>query len=195
MRWAVIVHTKSSCPVTDARRELSNESGHSWQTGCESWNRAVNQAILADHRITDVFVSTFSSAYSWTSVPGDPLAKPATDGFQSVWRRWVAAGKSVHVLADVPRTAGNPIPTCLFEHRVQPQLCALPRREAVTDDVAVDAARAMHNDAVSVVDLTAEFCDATTCYARIGNVIVYRDRSHLSVEYSRLLAPYVIAQL
>lgn len=44
---------------------------------------------------------------------------------------------------------------------------------------------------VRLVDLSDEFCDNKRCYAVVGNVIVYRDYSHLSKEYSTLLAPYL----
>jgi hypothetical protein len=45
---------------------------------------------------------------------------------------------------------------------------------------------------VRLIDLTDQFCDARRCYAVIGNVIVYRDYSHLSREYSLLMSPYLL---
>ena len=42
-----------------------------------------------------------------------------------------------------------------------------------------------------LLDLTDQFCDSRWCYAVVGDVIVYRDYSHLSDEYSALLAPYL----
>jgi peptidoglycan/LPS O-acetylase OafA/YrhL len=193
--WDVVVHTKGSCPVSDARRVLPAETGHDGQARCEAWNRAVDQAVLGDPRITGVFVAAYSSAYTWTSVPGHPLAHPSTDGFRAVWARWTAAGKSVFVLTDVPRTAGGPVPACLALHAQSPQRCAVSRSRALPADAQVEAARTMDDVRVHVLDLTSQFCDARRCYARIGDVVVYRDRTHLSVEYARLLAPYVRAQL
>jgi hypothetical protein len=38
-------------------------------------------------------------------------------------------------------------------------------------------------------DLTALFCTAARCPAIVGNTLVYRDKVHLTLEYSRLLAP------
>ncbi|MGH3628494.1 MAG: SGNH hydrolase domain-containing protein [Sciscionella sp.] len=48
---------------------------------------------------------------------------------------------------------------------------------------------------MELVDLTDQFCDAHRCYAQIGSVIVYRDKSHMSREYSTALAPYIAQQL
>jgi len=193
--WDVVVHTKGSCPASDARRVVSTETGRDWQAACERWNQAVDESILGDPRITDVFVGTHSSLYAWTSPPDKVLARPSLDGFTSMWRRWLAAGKRIHVIADVPTMSGDPIPSCVALHSGNPEKCAVPRKPGLPRDVAVDAARDMHDPRVQVIDLTAEFCDAARCYARVGDVIVYRDRTHVSVEYSRLLAPYVREQL
>ena len=46
-----------------------------------------------------------------------------------------------------------------------------------------------------MVDLTDLFCDATTCFSQVGDVIVYKDRSHVSNDYARLLAPFVDQRL
>ncbi|WP_157210003.1 SGNH hydrolase domain-containing protein [Nocardioides aequoreus] len=42
-----------------------------------------------------------------------------------------------------------------------------------------------------LIDLTAQICDAAWCYPVVGDVIVYRDGSHLSAEYATMLAPYL----
>ena len=38
-------------------------------------------------------------------------------------------------------------------------------------------------------DLTELFCTADRCPVIVGNTLVYLDGSHLTLEYSRLLAP------
>ena len=48
---------------------------------------------------------------------------------------------------------------------------------------------------IPVVDLTDLFCDLGTCFSQVGDVIVYRDRSHLSIEYARMLAPFLDSRL
>ena len=40
-------------------------------------------------------------------------------------------------------------------------------------------------------DLTALFCTADRCPVIVGNTLVYLDKSHLTFEYSRLLAPVI----
>lgn len=193
--WRVIGHTKGSCPMSDARRVLESESSDERAVLCDEFNAQVDKAILADPAITDVFVTGFSSAYEWESPAGQTFADPAIEGYQSVWKRWLAAGKRVHVIRDVPGTGGKAIPSCLSLAEGEAERCATPRSAALTEDVAVAAATAMKDPKVSVIDLTPQFCDADTCYAQLGNVIVYRDTSHLSIEFARLLAPHVARQL
>jgi hypothetical protein len=40
-------------------------------------------------------------------------------------------------------------------------------------------------------DLTDLFCTTARCPVIIGNTLVYQDEGHLTIEYSRLLAPVV----
>lgn len=193
--WRVIVMTKSSCPLTTARRGLPSEATDARQRSCETWNAAALAALRQNRTITKVFVSAFSSAYTWSSRPGHPLAAPAVDGYREAWTSLEAAGKQVVVLADVPRTNGQVIPTCLSLHSATPLRCALRREAATPEDATVSAARQAPVPAVTVVDLTAQFCDVQWCYPQVGGVIVYRDKTHLSRDYATLLAPYVAQAL
>ncbi len=54
---------------------------------------------------------------------------------------------------------------------------------------------AAEDDRVRLVRLDDRFCDAETCYPVVGDMIVYRDFSHLSAEYSAALAPWIRAEL
>ena len=40
-------------------------------------------------------------------------------------------------------------------------------------------------------DLTALFCTAEGCPVVVGNALVYRDDSHLTIGYAQMLAPVV----
>lgn len=193
--WRVVGHTKGSCPMSDARRVIESETSDERQSLCDEFNAQVDRAILADPAIKDVFVTSFSSDYTWASPDGRSFTDPGIEGFQSVWKRWADAGKRIHVIRDVPGTGGRAIPDCIALADGDPSRCATPRSEALPEDTAVTAATAMRDPRVTVIDLSPQFCDADTCYAQLGNVIVYRDKSHLSIEFARLLAPYLIREL
>jgi hypothetical protein len=46
-----------------------------------------------------------------------------------------------------------------------------------------------------VVDPVPWFCTPTTCPVVVGNILVYRDDSHISMPYVRLLAPLLAERL
>jgi hypothetical protein len=48
---------------------------------------------------------------------------------------------------------------------------------------------------VQFIDMTPYFCDGRKCPPVIGNVIVYRDDSHITAAYSRTLAPMLARKL
>jgi hypothetical protein len=67
---------------------------------------------------------------------------------------------------------------------------AFPKGTAITH-----AAAAFKAPGFTRIPLRNEFCDAKLCYPQLGAVIVYRDYSHISAEYSRALAPFVDRRL
>ncbi len=191
--WKVVTFTKSSCPFTLARRTLPEETDPSLRERCERFNDEVLRRLVNRKDIDTVFVSAFSSAYDWVQRPGHRVADPATDGFRLLWRRLVTANKQVVVLHDVPRVKDQVnTPDCLAEHDNDPQACATTRSEGLVADVEAEAARRGAPRGVRLLDLTDLICDQRSCYPVVGDVIVYRDYSHLSAEYATLLAPYLL---
>ncbi len=95
------------------------------------------------------------------------------------------------MLADVPRTTGENVPTCLAAHPDDLMQCTVPREDALPGDVQAAAVEAAADPQVRLIDLTSAFCDDETCYPVVGDVVAYRDYSHLSAEYARLLAPRI----
>ncbi|KGN41115.1 hypothetical protein N801_09090 [Knoellia aerolata DSM 18566] len=190
--WKVVVHTKGSCPSTDALRVLDVETSDERQESCAAYNAAVDEAILGDESISMVIASSFTRAYRWEGLGGATGAEAGKAGFSRRYDRWVDAGKDVRVISDVPATSGELVPGCIAANPTAPEKCAVPRGTAVVEDLAVTAARAAD---IPVIDLTDLFCDQTSCYARVGDVIVYKDSSHLSTEYSTMLATHVEVRL
>ncbi|MFP5333974.1 MAG: acyltransferase family protein [Actinomycetes bacterium] len=189
--WKVLTMTRSSCPFSSARRILDGEQTEDPQVRCEAWVDNARAALLADEGITDVVVTSYSTAYDWTSRPGTHLDDPGPDGFASLWADLIAAGKRVVVIAAVPRTFGENVPSCLAQNPDDLLSCAVPRDRALPGDVMLQAAERLDDPALRVVDLSDRFCDDSMCYPVVGNVIVYRDFSHLSAEYASLLVPYL----
>lgn len=194
--WRVLTYSKASCPVTTALRVLGNEKTPQNQLDCQAWVQHLNETLKANTSISAIFTASFSSAYTFKSADGVPLANPAVDGFTSMWAGWQAAGKQVVAFDDVPRTNGQYIPTCLAKNPGDVMKCALPVSKAIPATMNITrAAEKMSAHGVIQINLRNEFCDDAWCYPVVGSMIVYRDYSHLSKEYSKALAPYIDGQL
>lgn len=193
--WRVVVYTKSSCPYSDAVRVLDSEQTTDAQVSCATWVQEVEKRLTAIDGLDAVFTASYSTAYAWEAPAGTTMADPRTDGFVDAWQRLTDAGLDVYAISDVPRTQGDNVPNCLAAHPTDRVACAVPRDQALPGSALADAVRAMDEPAVHLVDLDDSFCDASTCYPVVGDLIVFRDYSHLSQEYATALAPVILAQV
>jgi peptidoglycan/LPS O-acetylase OafA/YrhL len=192
--WKILTFTKASCPATNARRVLPDEPTDEAQRSCHKWAAEVRHQIAADEEISYVFTSSYSTAYDFAEDPSRPLDDPSTEGFQQIWKTWVSDGKDVFVIRDIPPTQGKNVPDCLAMNAHDRLACATSAYD-IPDDPGAEAAVSMEDPRVHLIDLTTQFCDATTCYPVVGDLIVYRDGSHLSGKFSEALAPYISAQV
>lgn len=194
--WHIKTFTKASCPLTAALRVLPSEATDGNQTDCRSWGKKVQEKLATDRKITTVFTAAYSTAYTYKQGPGVELRDPAQDGFITAWKGLLSAGKRVVAFDDVPRTNGQYVPTCLAANSRDPLACATTVDHAFPKGTAIThAAAAFKAPGFTRIPLRNEFCDAKFCYPQLGDVIVYRDYSHISAEYSRALAPFVDGRL
>jgi hypothetical protein len=197
MNWQVVEAFKGGCPVTPARVLSFNDSPMDTE-GCRAWGDQAN-LMLAAEAPDYVFTSSWAGAFSFDPDRERSL-EIGSQAFAQTWSAWADAGARVFILRDVPTTGGRKIPECLQTHPGDPLACARPRSEAVRPDaatLAVERLAARHgaSDRIRQVDLTDLFCDADTCYAAIGGALVYYDYNHITAQFSRSLAPYLLERL
>ena len=162
--------------------------------GCHRWGQQVDD-VLRNGSFDYVFTSSFTTAYTFEAIGAEASVDSGARGFADAWTGWAQTGARVYVLRDVPTTGGGDVPECLQSHPGSPGKCTRPRAEAVVPDAATLAMERVRNDRVHMIDLTSFFCDRTTCYSAIGGAVVYWDVNHVSAQYSRSLAPYLLAQV
>ena len=190
--WRVLTYAKASCPLTAATRTLLSETTDRAQVDCRKWVAAVTKALADSKQVSYVFTASFSNAYGFESPPGEAFADPRVDGFAEVQRELADSGLQVFVFSDVPQTQGSDVPTCLAEHPADRGACSVPRAQALPGSASAAAARQLDDPRVHVIDLSDHSCDAETCYAVVGDLIVYRDHNHISADYARALVPYIL---
>lgn len=189
-KWNVKTYLKSSCPFSDEIRILPGETAVR-QKNCADWLTQVKQRIEADKTISVVFTSAYTQAYNFQPVPGTSAIDGTSigeKGFQSVWSRLTAAGKKVLVLRDTPGTLNRQIPDCVASNAGDPLNCSTPRASALPSDAMFDVAKKGMIPGVKVLDLSDGFCDATTCYVVLGNLIVYRDSNHMTWQFAESMS-------
>jgi hypothetical protein len=103
------------------------------------------------------------------------------------------AGK-VAVLGDTPFLSQDPI-DCLAAPKAEASACAEPATTVLRDPewraiVRTEAQRA----GVPVIDPVPWLCGAR-CPTVLGDLLVYRDTNHLTVEYAAMLAPLLSSEL
>ncbi|BBH63591.1 acyltransferase [Actinoplanes sp. OR16] len=105
------------------------------------------------------------------------------------------AGAQPVLLLDTPWPAGS-APECVVTRPTAVNECARPAREAFVEpgrrEMVAAAARAR---GVTVVDTRDWFCTSVSCPAVVGNLLVWKDSSHISTAYAAMLTPLLDARL
>jgi SGNH domain-containing protein len=105
-----------------------------------------------------------------------------------------ATGAAVLVLGPVPDPHGY-VPGCLSEHLDAVAACDPDRATAMNAAGIAAEQRAVKGAGGGYADLTPLFCTATACPVVVGDMLVFRDDNHLTVEYVRWLTPVLSALL
>ncbi|GAB3661521.1 acyltransferase family protein [Nocardioides korecus] len=172
---------KSSCAWST--RRLEGQDALRERT-CEHWRSAL--ATWVDRHVTRSDV-VLTSAYT-LFLTG--TREERVQGLSQAWSTVTRRGIPVVAVRDSPRFHHDPNLCLARLSRVTPDSCSRPRARAFPSYDAITPA-AERTSGVHLVDLTDFYCTARRCRAVIGGVNAFYDRSHLSVAFSRTLAPYL----
>ncbi|MGO9152438.1 SGNH hydrolase domain-containing protein [Mycobacterium sp.] len=182
-RWRLEDLDKGSCPVLDL--PIFNPIFRREYTECEQWRDQVIARLQTERpRLVVLSIRRFYDHQSFT------VYDPAwIDSLTRLVQQLRGTGAQVLVLGPIPYTQHLSIPDCLSGHLDDVTTCSLARSKAVNGPGIAAESAATKAGGGRYADLTALFCTADRCPAIVGNTLVYGDNSHLTVEYSRLLAP------
>jgi peptidoglycan/LPS O-acetylase OafA/YrhL len=179
--WRVVSWGKESCTINDVLVPYIR-TGQPYPQ-CRTWRDKTIQRIRA-LRPQVVLVGGFLY-YDDPGVPVDRWTALTLDTVRAV----SAPGTTVDYLMPDALPVRD-MPSCLATHLRSPSTCSIPvaaasapadRRSALA--AALDAAH------VTVVDPMTLMCADGGCPAILGNVPVYRDTTHVTATYAKLLAP------
>jgi peptidoglycan/LPS O-acetylase OafA/YrhL len=188
-RWRLEMLTKAGCPLMDL--PTTSLLLHREYTECEHWRGQIIARLSAEHpRLVVVSMwRRYGAGYGYPA--GFTSYDPAwIDSLARLVQQLRGIGAKVLILGPIPdpRTV---VPICLSGQLDDAPACSPPRSAAVDERGIAAESAATRTNGGRYSDLTELFCTTDRCPSIVGNTLVYLDRNHLTVEYSRLLAPAI----
>jgi peptidoglycan/LPS O-acetylase OafA/YrhL len=194
--WRLVVLTKSGC--TPANAYTIKINARRAFTECAAW-REDAFAVMASLKPALVVMSTRTYLASPVDRNGQPVKGPPdqlwTTAMLEAATRVQRTGARVVLMQDTPDPGGTSVPDCVAARPTAVQRCALPVRTAIYDSRKAALVAAAGPAGMTVVDPTPWFCTDTVCPAIVGNTLVYRDGSHVTSTYLRLLSTLLDGEL
>ncbi len=189
--WHMQSYTKSSC-VFSAGMQV--DDGKPYES-CEQWNRNVLAELIdLDPDVVLVSGRTTSALTDWHD-PASGTSQAMTDALAQQWRQLTDAGIPVVAILDNP-SPDTSVYECVAANLDDLQACTFDRRRGFeTSQAPLQLAAAEQVPGVQTIDMTDRICPEETCVPVIGNVLVYRQTSHLTDTYVRTLTPYLAEKL
>ncbi|MBO0609044.1 acyltransferase family protein [Myceligenerans salitolerans] len=191
--WRLLVATKSSCGLYDA---VPATQGPVYEE-CQEYNTAL-LGELAEMK-PDAVILSQRHGLAIDPVTGEPSRKAMVDGMARAWKKLVASGIDVTTILDNPSpvgVAGGEVYKCVAENPDKLSACSFDRAAGLEGSGArAQKAAADRVPAVKVVRVADLFCDETRCPAVIGNVLVYRQGSHVTNTYALSAVPVLRERL
>jgi peptidoglycan/LPS O-acetylase OafA/YrhL len=192
-KWRLLTMLRSNCPLT-REPTLDHRDGSAFEE-CAATNEVRYRALLTREDIDVVIVSQRSPR---VLLPGRGVAEQQAAMVKDLRRTWAdlrAARRKVVVLLDNPSPPSD-VMDCVALHHDELSECAFARAEGDAMSAAPVQREALRGArGVGVVDVGDWICPGTVCPAVIGNVLVYRQGSHLTATYVRTLTPRIDAAL
>jgi hypothetical protein len=183
--WRLVVMTKEGCtPAEVTFRDDPNSL-------CAHWREKAKAGIARLHPALAIV--------SWARWM-EPLASHKAGvpmGYGGAWQDGVAAifqflrrsAKQVIFISDTPYLP-QPAPDCVAGHLSDLHPCTVKRGDAtVLPAIKAAQLRIAKQEQINIIDPTSWFCAPRVCPVIVGNILVYHDKSHMTTEWSRFIAP------
>ncbi|GAB2607730.1 acyltransferase family protein [Pseudactinotalea suaedae] len=189
--WRVVSYTKSSCGFHAAVQQLQGAA----YTACTRWNLAVQAALV--ELAPDVVVTSQGEPFALAD-PDDPTSTTSeamVEGLVASWTALLANEIEVVVLVDNPGPEINAY-ECVAENPEHLAACTFDRDQAVATSAApTQTAAAARVPEVDLIDLRESICPFAECVPVIGNVLLWRQGTHITDTYAQSLAETLAEQL
>lgn len=190
--WNVVTYMRGDCVVANVN----------YKPACNKWRRGAIKKIAAQK--PDLIVVSNSTADRFqVKRGGRKLNRKASEkflrkGMARTYRRLlrIRSGKGrparVTLLRDQALAPFRP-PDCLKKNPNRPGRCSF--RIKRPNPPGFDWVAAKRVPKVRIVQPMKRFCGKKRCPAVEGNIVIYRDRYHLTATYARTLASWLAARI
>jgi peptidoglycan/LPS O-acetylase OafA/YrhL len=188
--WRLEMLAKGACPLLDL--PISNPLHRLVERleHCGEWRAQIVARLEAEHPQL-IVLSLWRGYGSDESLSGYQAYAPAwIERMTRMVQQLRATGAQVLVLGPIP----DPhfvVPVCLSGYLDDVAACTPARSTAVNEAGISAEAAAVTAGGGQYADTTDLFCTAERCPVIVGNTLVYLDENHLTLEYSRILAPAI----
>ncbi|MFC4035451.1 acyltransferase family protein [Streptomyces polygonati] len=187
--WKLVVMTKSSCKV--ARITTVHETKP--YASCDQWRAKAVERIVA---MRPALVFAASSDVAQLAHPAKDQQAQWTDGFTRTFQALRPSGARVLAVLDTPWPKNDAV-DCAAAHPLDLAVCTSRVAEAIQSPARRTEIRtAAARTGATLLDPEPWLCSpAGICPVVVGDTFVYRDSSHLSTAYAKLLAPLLSQRL
>ncbi|OBA76583.1 acyltransferase [Mycobacterium sp. 1554424.7] len=190
-RWRLETLAKGACPLMALPSAIPLHHLAERYSHCQQWRDQIIARLRAEHPRLVVLSM-------WRGYTADSERLLGVDAYGPAWldslTRLVAQlrgiGAKVLVLGPAPDPQSE-VPICLSGHLDDATACSPPTSTAVNQPGIAAEAAATKAGGGQYADLTELFCTPARCPVIVGNTLVYRDWRHVTLEYSRVLAPAI----
>lgn len=184
--WRLSHIGKSACPLTLAMPDYRGDPA----PDCLEWGDRVIDLLAADP--ADIVLASQVASQAWSDDPAASRQDLMVDGMVDAYRRIESNGSRVILLLDNPHP-GLTVYECAAKHLDDLRPCVFERNDDRGGRTAQLAAAQLGS--FPVLDMMDQICPVSPCLPVIGNILVYRQGSHLTASYVNSMAPVLEERL
>jgi hypothetical protein len=187
--WSLVTLIKGACPPAIGIEGIGQQRVDGGRS-CRRW-RELSLGWLRRHPPA-LIVFTHSHGYGLLDRAGRTISAGARPGeWSRGMRRTLAAmppESKVLLLGDVPRNRDNPV-ICLTRHRKDQSECQSPRLSPASRAIEVAIRRVAAAEGARHRTLYSRICTYDPCPLVQGDVLMWRNRGHLTKTFVMRLTP------
>jgi peptidoglycan/LPS O-acetylase OafA/YrhL/cellulose synthase/poly-beta-1,6-N-acetylglucosamine synthase-like glycosyltransferase len=181
LHWRVEALTKAACSIADWQ-VYNDQLGRAYNE-CMTWRQQAADRMVKDK--PDMVVVSQSDA-----VAGDQSSSEWANATARTMAALRARGLPVVYMLDTPMPDQD-VPECLAGNLGDVGACTTPldKSRPWKDRLQAVEKAVKEQSGVTTVDPTDWLCTKGGCPTIVGNILVYRDDSHMTATYAKWLAP------